>query len=247
MFNIFSKKQVEQKEESVIDKMADSAFPVIPFFFNGVQVFCKVRCLNQTQLRAVGEFNLIDLRKTEEISSKNKIETHEMIEMVNWQEALMRETLIKPTFDEIQEKIYGEDNRICELKEKAEIIRYKIKDVSPNLRKKYESELNSLELYIGSLLPTDFMNDVTAWATGTNRSDIKKVTRDMLLEATILAKNGNDNPSDHMQGEFLDFHKDEINKAGWFVYNQYMEDKRRESEGPFHKDQKVIRGGRITR
>ena len=63
----------------------------------------------------------------------------------------------------------------------------------------------------------------------------------MLLESAILASNGKDNPADHLEGNFLDMHKDEINKSAWIVYNQYMADKKLEKDNGW----RVFRGGEV--
>ncbi|NIU83402.1 MAG: hypothetical protein GWN64_07965 [Candidatus Thorarchaeota archaeon] len=248
MFNLLRKKRKIKEQPSPIQQMGEASYPVLSLPFNGTTVCCKVRCLNRTQLRAVGEFHLIDLSKVED---KEEISLQDMIELVNWQEALMKETLISPTFDEIQEKVYGQDNRIVELKERLASIKERMKDIPANERKELDSEANSIELYIGSLLPNDFMNAVTSWATGVERSDIKKINREMLLEAAVLAHNGHDNPADHMQGNFLDIHREEINSAAWMVYNQYQKDKQTESENNKaifgSKNTKIVRGGEVNK
>jgi hypothetical protein len=239
----------EIKEEfngaSTIEDMEEASFPILPLPFNGSIVYCKVRCLNHLQLRAVGEFNLIDIRKPEEKDGEYTLQG--MIDVVNWEENLVKETLIAPSFDEINDRVYGTDNRISKLKKRLNEIRELINTVEAEERKPLAKEADSIELYIGSLLPTDFMDAVTSWATGSNRTDIKKVTRDMLLEAAILAANGKDNPADHLTGNFLDFHKEEINKSAWIVYNEYLKDKQTEkqnSKGIF-KNMRIIRGGKI--
>jgi hypothetical protein len=81
-------------------------------------------------------------------------------------------------------------------------------------------------LKLGFLLPDDFMATITAWAMGVDRTDIKKITRDILLEAALLAKNGGDNPSDHITGTFTDFQREDINKNAWIIYNEYQEEKK---------------------
>lgn len=245
MFNR-KKKQESKKENAVssIAKIEGAAFPILPLPFNGTIVFCKVRCLNKVQLMAIGEFNLIDINNFED----KKVESiQDMVSLINWQEALVKETLVSPSFEEIHDKVYGKDNRISTLKNKLKTIREKIKLVEANKRAELEKEANSIELYIGSLLPTDFMNAITSWATGVDRSDIKKLTRNMLLEAAILAHNGKDNPADHMQGDFLEFHKDEINKSAWIVYNEYLKEKELENKNTgIFKNYKMYKCGKVN-
>jgi hypothetical protein len=243
---MFNRKQRDRETRpDSIENIDRAAFPVIPFSFNGSTIACKVRCLNGVQLRAIGEFSLIDISK---ISEKEAPSLQDIINTRNWQEAVIKETLISPTFNEILDKIYSKDNRINELKARAKKIRHLIDKVEDNKDKKdLQKEIDSIELYIGTLLPDDFMNDVTAWATGSNRTDIKKLTRETLLEAAILANNGKDNPADHLSGNFLDWHKDEINKAAWQVFNDYQREKQIEDDhkGIFGKNARVFRGGPV--
>jgi hypothetical protein len=196
--------------------------------FNGVPVFVQVRCLNYTQLRACGDISLITLdgEKTEKEISLERI-----IEIKNYQEKLCEESLVVPRFDEIIETITGMDFKIREKKQELEEMKKRLEDTpKKSRRKKIEKTIENLELEIGFLLPDDFMAAITSWAMGIDRTDIKKITRDMLLEAAILAKNGGDNPCDHITGVFTDFQKEDINKNAWIVYNDYQEEKKIERE-----------------
>jgi hypothetical protein len=211
------------------EELKDIAFPILSVPFNSTNINCKVRCLNDTQIRALGDFSLIDIGGDKKEVIPSKI-LENIIKTKNFQEKLLEETLVEPTFKEIQKHVYDNDNHLKEKLHKLEKLNKKIKKLKIEEQKEIVAEIDNLTLYTGYLLPTDFMSTLTAWALGVDRSDIKKLTRDMLLEAAMLAERGHDNPADHIKGEFTSLHVEEINRSAWVVYNQYMEDKQKEKE-----------------
>jgi hypothetical protein len=224
-----------------IDELKEKAFPLLSVPFNGTNILCKVRCLNDTQIKSLGDFSLIDISTD---TNKKQLDNSKIFENIiktkNFQEKLVKETLIEPAFDDIQKKIYGEDSTLTDKLNRLEKLNKKIKKLKIEDQKEVLAEIESIELFTGYLLPTDFMSTITAWALGVDRSDIKKLTRDMLLEAAMLAERGHDNPADHIKGEFTSLHVEEINKTAWIVYNQFMEDKQKEKE--LGKKFRIIKG-----
>ena len=234
LFNRNTEAPIE--EVSVTDKMSEASFPIIAVKFNGVLVNCKVRSLTQVQIQSIGDFGVVDIST---VKSGGKGPTlDEVSEMRSLQVALVKETLVSPTFKEIEEKVYGQDIVLTERMEKIKTLRARLDDVDQKDRKEFEAQLHGLELYAANYLPVDFLDEVTSWAMGTTRTDIKKVTREMLLRAAFLAVNGKDNPADHLQGEFLAQHTDELNQKAWIVYKEYLDDKELEKKGV----QKVVGG-----
>jgi len=47
-----------------------------------------------------------------------------------------------------------------------------------------------------------------------------------LIEAAILAERGHDNPANHLNGNFTDFMKDDINKRAWLLLEDERENKK---------------------
>ena len=96
--------------------------------------------------------------------------------------------------------------------------------------RKLQKLADKVEFYLGFLLPDDTMNFIASWALGLQITDIKKLSRDMLLQAAIMAVNGHKDPTDYLSGVFTDFQKIDISKHAWCIYNKYMEDKKREKD-----------------
>ena len=222
--------------------MVEGAYQTIIAPFNEMEVPVVVRCPNPTQLRACGSFSIIDIRdEVDKIEqAKEKVPDAIIADMVDKQEAILKETLVSPTYEEIVNDVYGQDGWYQELKENLKKVEAMIVNVKePAERGILVTRLRMLKMQSGFMLPNDFTAFVVAWALNIDRSDIKKITKTMLLDAAILATRGHDNPSDHLIGNFNEYHYDEINKQAWVVYNEFEENKRQEKSGVDE-----IRGGK---
>ena len=87
-----------------LSKIRGRLFHWIAVPFNGVDVFCQLRCPNATQIQQCGDISTVD------VSDDKKEYSHdEIVTMRNYQEALCRVVLNKPTFEEIDVLINGND------------------------------------------------------------------------------------------------------------------------------------------
>jgi hypothetical protein len=199
---------------------ANTELPVV-LPWNGKAATFIVRMLNSTQIKACGEFSsIISLSKNEEPT------IDEMIEVKNMQERLMKLGLVKPTYNEILDKI-ADSTLINDIKNQLKLAREDIKKVTDIEQSELlAKEIDSYELYLGFLFPDDFMSGYTAFILQRDNSDIRKITTDMLLEAAVLADKGHDNPSDHIKGEFTDFHKQDIDKHAWLELDRFREEQK---------------------
>jgi hypothetical protein len=206
--------------------MAKAAFPVLIVPFNGTNVSVQVRALNFTQIRSCGDFSIFAVGQGAAPKAENDYSTEDLAKIVNSQEALVKATLVCPTYDEILSLVYKNDTEIIKFRERAEEIKKEIEAVKSEAKKaELLNELEGCELMIGYLLPSDFTAAIVSWALDIERGEIKKITEDMLLEAAILAAKGHDNPADHLTGNFTDFHKDQINKSAWLAYGRLQKQK----------------------
>ena len=198
--------------------------------FQKTPVWCVLKCLSYMELKTCGNISCLYLPRENE--KQKELSIDEIIDIKNAQEAVCKLALVKPTYDEIIGLITGVDFRISEKQKELENINKLIKN--PSLKNSEKRKLEKLalqiEYQIGFLLPDDTMSFITAWSLGVDITDIKKVSRDILLEAALMAKHYGNNTSDHISGIFTDFQKDDINRHGIFLYNQFVEDKRREQQ-----------------
>ena len=202
-----------------IEKIRGGLYHWVLIPFNGVPVWCKLRCLNQTQQEACGAVTLIE--RMVEIGQKKSFSMSDRIEIRNRQEAIAKAIMIKPSFDEIL-KLVGEEDLIYSSakNEIEELKKINIKDLPPEARPEFEERLFKLELSTAYILPEDAFGVLTNWALGIDISDIKKVTEDQLYNAAILAKRGNDNPSDHVFGLFTLNDEIDIDSSAWDVFDK---------------------------
>lgn len=193
------------------------AFPVIMAPFRGGHIPVKVQELSQGQIRACGDFSLIERKQS-------KIKVKDLIHFTRLQHAVAKEALVSPTFDELL--------KACRIgavtarhRTAIEEMRAKLAQLKPGpAQKALLEEIDMHELWVDFPLPNDFLAMVFHYAVGSHRSEIKNVTRDMLLEAAILAGRGHDNPADHISGAFTDFNREDINKQAWILLNMERED-----------------------
>jgi hypothetical protein len=196
--------------------------------FNSTDVWCQLRCLNLSQIESCGSGNMSNI----ELKNYKDLSKEEIIQVRNYQEALCKAVLNIPTFDEITILIGRKDFVITKKREELANIRAHIESAKDILSQSQiellETETDNIELFIGFILPADTMIFLTRWAMGNDVSDIKKLTRERLLEAAFLARAGNNNPSDHLSGVFTDHNKVDINRTAWGLYLEY--EKNRETE-----------------
>lgn len=191
-------------------------------------VWCYVTCLNAIQIESCGDISCLSFPDEE---TDNEQDLENLIKIKNAQEALVKKTLIQPSFDEIITMIMETNFLIAEKKREKEEIEKLIKTLPDRKQvKELEKKMVELEFYLGFLLPDDTMNFLTAWAMGIQITDIKKLSRKILLDAAIMAINGHDNPTDHLSGVFTDFQENDINKHAWVIYNKFVEDQKREKD-----------------
>jgi hypothetical protein len=174
-------------------------------------------------MESCGNISNIDCNKP-----ASALKQEDIFQIRNYQEKLCQGVLLDPSFDELYNLIDGEDHVISNKRKELKIIREKIENneniLLPEQVAALELEADTIELFIGYVLPADTMNFLTAWAMGNDISDIKKLSRQQLLEAAFLAKAGNDNPSDHLSGIFTDHNKLDIDRYAWTYYHEWEED-----------------------
>lgn len=214
-----------------IAKIRGALFHWVSVPFNGEPIWIKLTCLNAIQIKSCGDISCLYLPKNKKKEEKEP-NILEMIKIKNAQEALCKASMICPSFDKIIGMISDENFLISEKKKALEKINKEINSakLEPKQKKELQKKADQIEFYLGFLLPDDTMSFITMWALGIKITDIQKLNRKLLLDAAILAKNGGDNPTDHISGVFTDFHKEDINKHAWIIYNEYQAEKERERQ-----------------
>lgn len=219
---MFKKKVVTTEEISEIQ------FPIIMTPFNGVMIPVMLRELTHAQIASCGNFSLIETFT--DIIDKNHIEKNikKMNEYSTSVSNIVRESLVSPTFEEII-KIYDKDEKIQNIKKELKILKERLFETKRGpQRTLLEKEIEELKIWTDFLLPDDFLNFIFCYAMGIDKSDIKKLSEELLLNAAIMAKRGNDNPADHIDGIWPEiqkqFYLEDINNRAWHIYDEWIEE-----------------------
>lgn len=190
--------------------------------WNGHYGMFKIRMLNSTQIKACGNFSTLEVAMNESEDDK-EIDDGAVIELKNMQERIMKFALVSPTYDEILEELEASE-LIESVKKQIDNLRLRLKEEKDSLEKhEIAKDIDAIELYLGFLFPEDFAAMLIAVIIQRDNTDIRKVTKSMLLEAAVLAERGHDNPSDHVDGIFTEFQKEDINKYAWIVLSEHRE------------------------
>lgn len=188
--------------------------------WNGSLGLFKVRMLNAVQIRACGSFSTLDAVASE---TKTEMSLEEVIELKNMQEALFRASLVSPTYDEINEYL-GTTDMVVHMRETVAECRALLREVDDlEESKKLANEIETLEIQCAFLYPDDFTATLTSILLQKDNTDIRKVTKEMLLEWAIFAEKGDDNPADHAEGVFTEFQREDINRYAHIELAEYRE------------------------
>jgi len=168
--------------------------------FRGAEILVEIRYPRSTQLPDVDKlYGIIDQRKKEA-----KLTRQQMIDIMNIQEGCCKAVLNRPTFEELEQDIYGKDRVLETNRKRLAEIREKIKTVNGSEKFELQQEIDRVELFTGYILPDDTMIVLTNIALGVNISDIKKMTKEKLITAYSKARLYNGKPSDFIPGVFTD-------------------------------------------
>ena len=219
-----------------LERIRGGLFHWVQVPFNGTPVWCELRCMNASQLASCGNFSSINSNTAAEKTSSFE----NVIKILNYHEQIVRKSLNKPSFDEIEELAGTNDRIIPKIKQDLEELK-KIDLKALPLRERLEVQqtVQAACLFACYILPEDTVDFIVSWAMGHDVSDIKKISSEQFLEAAVLAVNGNDNPADHIPGVFTDNNKEDMNKYAWTKYAEYLELKRIEA----HAGRAVTIGG----
>ena len=210
-----------------IEKIRGGLFHWVAVPFNGVEIFCQLRCPNATQIEQCGDISNIIIGEENE---KKEYDYDDIIALRNYQENLCKLVFNIPTFDNIAQLAGRFDFVISEKKKELEEITVKYeanKDAfSDTQNKTLLARIKILELQLGYILPDDTMAFITKWAMGNDISDIKKINKENFLRAAALAARHHKAPSDYISGVLTDFNRNEIDAYAVSVYNEFLEEQR---------------------
>lgn len=218
-------------EPSALESIERNQFPILMLPFHGGPVPVMVRELTQAQILACGDFSLIET--TQDQINKKKMQKHvSMSNIIAYAEQLhdlVEKALVSPTYDEVMKII--DRGLSAKVKTRLEELQEQIRSLDSGPRRTaLQEDINSLRVWSDFLLPEDFTAAIVSYALGVDKSDIKELSEEALMQAAILAERGHNNPADHIEGRFTAFMKDDINKRAWIL----LQERRDKEKGGHH-------------
>lgn len=183
-------------------------------------VCVKVRELSDLQIQAIGNFSLINRGTSAPITDWRDISN-----LAELQHNIVRAALVSPTYEQIC-KIAGLGDFAKTVETKYNEVKKEIAElpVGP-VRSGWEKQLESTRLLFNSVLPNVFCSEISEYVLGANRTNIKLVTDEIILNAAILqsyAKSGR--ISDFIQdGTLTAFNKRDIDTRGMTLFTEWLE------------------------
>jgi len=205
--------------------------------FNGVRVWCELRCPNATQIEQCGDIsNIAELSKSGEGEAPDYTRD-EILQIRNYQENLCRLVFNKPTLDNIAALVGERDFVLSEKREELRRIRERLEQNIGSMTEAEKNEIDarvcSLELQLGFILPDDAMAFAAKWAMGNDVSHVKTLTRENLLRAASLAKTHGKAPSDYLSGVFTDHNKADIDLRASMLLSDFLREQEAVKQGGY--------------
>jgi hypothetical protein len=215
-----SKRSKQQTTEQVI---YEATHAMIAAPFNGAVVMVRLRELSQLQVAAIGDISMIETFFDKVRARNQKPTTQEMSAYGERMHQICREAMAIPTYDEMM-KIVGAhiddeatDRELREIKELWLSLPRGTQEWK-DLKRRYEA----VEIARRFILPADFTAFVVDYSLGISKTDIKKVTEKILIDAYYSAKRGGGAPSDYVSGNFERWpgdmlHKNDVNNRAYYL------------------------------
>lgn len=223
-----------------LEKIMGKLFWWVAVPFNGQDVWCQLRCPNATQIEQCGDMSNIVIEKYEGLKEGEspKYDYDEIIQIRNYHEELCKLVFNVPTFDQIASLVGDNDFLISAKRKELQELRDKYEANKEGMSKTeqdiIETQMRTIELQIGFILPDDTMSFVAQWAMGNDISDIKKITKENFLRAASLARLHRKAPSDYLSGVFTDFNKHEIDTYAAMVLDEHLEEHKALQESQYN-------------
>ena len=200
-------------------------FHIVCVHWKGTPCFVKVRELSDIQIQSIGNFSLIerDGYKWSKAAKDVKVPWGELLSYANQNVKICKAALVSPSYDEIF-NIVGKHEFNDKVREDVKNINEILKTMQDGpARQELEAVRDSLIMAWEVILPNDFMAEVVGYALKLDRSDIKKVTEEMLYNAAILAERGSKAPHEYIHGLFDEFNIRDIDTNAWIIHSERME------------------------
>lgn len=183
-------------------------------------VFVKVRELSDLQIQAIGNFSLLNGGKKAPTTDWRAI-TNTMA----LQAAVVKAALVSPTYEELCAMAsLGDFSKTVEEKYREIADDIETMEAGPE-RSECEKRLASLRVLFDMVLPNAFAAKVCEYVLGVNRTNIKLVSDEIILNAAFARHDaGTGRISDFISDDTLTpFNRRDIDQRGRRLFAEYLE------------------------
>ena len=228
---IFSRRPRRVKAEQTTLEVIESAEThLLTALWKGSPCVIKVRTLSDVQIQSLGNFSLIETEEYRWSRAPGKITTWgERLSYLDMVVKICKAALVSPTYDEIF-GIIGKASFNAEVKAQIERMNKMLAGMLEGpAKQELEEKRDSLIVAWDVILPADFRSAIVHDVLAVDRTDIKKVTEDMLYGAAILAARGHKAPHEYISGVFSAFNVRDIDCQAWIVYDNRVRESREQA------------------
>ncbi len=220
-----------QKAETPLQLIREAEHELVALTWKGSPAgIVKVKILSEVEIKAIGNFSLIESDAYKWSKAQIKTSWSELLAYAQKNVGICKAALISPTYDDIFAAV-SRPLFNAEVKSRIENINRMLEEMQAGpARKELEEIRDSLVFTWEVILPDDFMTGVVVSALQITKTDIKKVTDDILLQAAILAERGHKAPHEYVHGVFTDFNRSDIDNRAWIVLDEHREELRAEAK-----------------
>jgi len=187
--------------------------------WSGVSIPVTVVILSSVSLNSCGEFSTVSLK--DEATDNVAPDIMAILKIKNIHENILKLCLVSPTFEELHSYVLGKDFVSIKKKELHDL-RERLNEIEDDQdRKEVSDYIERINIMLSFLIPEDFMTYIVGYQLQNERTDIDKVSREMLLQAGLLADKYKARPSSFLNGVFIDKQLVDIDVAATHVANEY--------------------------
>jgi len=222
----------KRKEASPLETIMNADRQLLAAPWKGSPCMVMARELSDIEISALGNFSLIETDEYKWSQAQTKRKWSEVREYCEMNVKICKAALVSPTYDEIFEAV-GKTAFNTKVEERIKHIGKMLDDMPDGpARQELEEIRDSLVVAWEIILPQDFMTTVACYALKIAKTDIKKVTEEMLYTAAVLASRGHKAPHEYIHGVFSNFNIEDIDLRAWNIYDERIKKLNEESSKP---------------
>jgi hypothetical protein len=230
MWSIWKKNREKFFVETQETRLQESLYPIVALTFNGTKELFKIRDIsnNTAAILSCGDISLIETFENKIARNHTKNFTiQEMNEYAERQHKIAQVCMIEPSYQKVLD-IAQTGINIKEVDAELKEIKRLVKDMPKGLeRTEFYNRYNKIELLYKLVLPADFLSELLGFTLKIGQTDIKTVTKNMLITSAILATNNHNAPHENLSGVFTEFNKYDIDRTAWNLYAEQKEENRK--------------------